>query len=519
MHDNSPILRDSLCEMGEYIVVERPVLYMQKRTGRPRTFTQHFFKRWWMIALSMVALAIVVAQLNGAFSHQRVVQAAMSQQFATPGDSPTYMDNPERSGYNSAETIINQTSARNLKLHWRYHAGGSISSEPVVANRTVFWGSWDGYEHATSLDGKQAWQTFLGKTTDYNCHPHSAGVASTATVALLMIQGKNTWVVFVAGGNSNFYALNMQNGAIIWQTSLGTPPAYFLWSSPVLYKGSVYIGSSSFGDCPLTPGELIKMDAATGAIQHVFVDVPAGCVGGGIWSSPTIDTVRREIYVTTGTYPSSCPKPEPYAVGIVELRASDLAVMGAWQVPVADRASDGDFGATPTLFQANIGGQVRAMVGVGNKNGKYYAFMRGALGHGLVWTDTLGIPGNCPECGQGIIASSAWDGSRLYVAGGRTTIGGKNCQGYLRALNPGTGAIIWQDCFAEGPALGGVTAVPGVIVVGEGNTVKVVSATTGVMLKNLADIHLNSYFFGVPTISNGVLYVGNMDRFFYAYGL
>src|SRR5438876_4442281 len=26
----------------------------------------------------------------------------------------------------------------------------------------IYWGSWDGYEHATDLNGNQVWQTFLG---------------------------------------------------------------------------------------------------------------------------------------------------------------------------------------------------------------------------------------------------------------------------------------------------------------------------------------------------------------------
>ena len=39
--------------------------------------------------------------------------------------------------------------------------------------------------------------------------------------------------------------------------------------------GSFYIGTSSFGDCHLTPRQLIQMNTATGAMPHTFTDIPA----------------------------------------------------------------------------------------------------------------------------------------------------------------------------------------------------------------------------------------------------
>src|SRR5437870_1467040 len=152
--------------------------------------------------------------------------------------------------------------------------------------------------------------------------------ASIATVASVLVNGKLTTVVFVAGGNAHFYALNATTGAVIWQKALGTSPSYFLWSSPAVYNGSVYIGSASFGDCPLTPGQLIQMDAATGTIQHTFTDVPQGCLGGGVWGSPTIDTVTGEVYFTTGTY-ASCSPLETMPIAAVDLHAANLSYAGS----------------------------------------------------------------------------------------------------------------------------------------------------------------------------------------------
>src|SRR5260370_32937482 len=117
------------------------------------------------------------------------------------------MDGNVRQVYNADETDINATSTPHLKQYCKAPAGGSIFSQPVVANGTIYWGSLDGYEHATNLNGVQLWQQFLGART--TCSPlPSLGVVSTATVATVSINGTPTSAVFVGGGDANGYALN-----------------------------------------------------------------------------------------------------------------------------------------------------------------------------------------------------------------------------------------------------------------------------------------------------------------------
>ena len=111
----------------------------------------------------------------------------------------------------------------------------------------------------------------------------------------------------------------------------------------------MFIGVSSYGDCPLVEGNLFKLDAATGTVLDVFHAAPPGCVGDGIWGSPALDSAAGTIYVATGN-PGECPSTEAYGDSVVELRASDLSVVGSWNVPAAQQAFDSDFGSTPTLF-------------------------------------------------------------------------------------------------------------------------------------------------------------------------
>jgi len=347
-----------------------------------------------------------------------------------PGDWATYMADNGHSGFNAAENIITPATAPTLKLKWTQSAGDAIVTQPVVSNGLIYWASWDGFEYATDLSGRTIWAANLGTTTPLPiCVPPHLGVSSSATIANVEMNGIVTLVDFLGGGNGNFYALNARTGAIIWKTFLGTPPAHYLWSSPTLYHGSIYMGVASVGDCPLVQGQLVQMDAATGRIQHTFNTVPDGCVGGGVWSSPTIDEAAGTVYISTGTI-DPCHPHERYAIGLVELRASDLSLIQSWQVPKSERIKDGDFGATPTLFTTSAG---IPMVGLVNKNGIYYAFKRDDLSR-QVWETRIATTGIN-------ISSSAWDGHRLYVGGRRITINGVTCRDSVMALDPDDGTI------------------------------------------------------------------------------
>ena len=127
------------------------------------------------------------------------VQTPQKAGFAA-GDWPMYLADTGRSGYNSTETAINPTTASNLKLHWQYRSGGNISTQPVVVNGMIYWGSWDGYEHATNLKGIQVWKTNLGiNSVPSGCHPPEAGVASIAADDSVSINGIMTTVVLWVG--------------------------------------------------------------------------------------------------------------------------------------------------------------------------------------------------------------------------------------------------------------------------------------------------------------------------------
>jgi hypothetical protein len=193
-----------------------------------------------------------------------------------------------------------------------------------------------------------------------------------------------------------------------------------------------------------------------------------------------------------------------------------LAVLDSWQTQPNSNAGDADFGATPTLFTATIAGQSVPMVGAINKNGYYYAFRRDDLAAGPLWTQYFATPGEgCVPCNQDFLAPSAWDGTHLYVGGDAGQVNGQACAGSLSALNPSDGSDVWEDCL-EDRVLGAVTAAPGIVEVNAGNQAMVMDATNGQRLFTYADPSGN-YFWGPAQISNGVMYVINLDGNVFAF--
>ena len=436
---------------------------------------------------------------------------------ALSDDWSMYLANNARSGYDGAKNLT-AASASGLKIHWKDQAGGSISAQPLEVNGLIYWGSWDGYEHATNMSGNQVWQTNIGKTTNGACLPPTVGVASTATVVSLPIQGKSTPVVLVGGGDHHFYALNALTGKVLWKTALGTSPNQFIWSSPAVYKGSVYIGLASFGDCPLVQGQFFQLDTTTGKIEHTFDVVPPGCLGGTVWSSPAINEAKGTIYVGTSE-PDTCKQKERYAAALLELSASDLNLVDYWQLPLPLQTSNGDFGSTPTLFQVTVGGTKQDMVGILNKNGSYYAFQQDALSKGPVWTATVAAPAVCPQCGDGNVAPAAWDGSMLYIAAGNIPVNEQKCLASLRAVDPTTGVSLWQVCLQDGPVLGAVTVIPGMVIIGEGAHLLVFASDTGHQLFNFTDTTPHAVFYAPASISLGVIYIGDSAGTLYAFSI
>lgn len=226
---------------------------------------------------------------------------AMSAAEATAAAAaPTFLHDRARTNDNTSETTLSPSNARRLTKLWSLKTPATIEASAIVSDGTVFIGSWDGYEYALhQATGQVQWKTYLGRTTtppgNGICNPpfsNTAGITSSPTI--------QHGVVYLSGGDSNFYALSTATGRILWKLFINdTGSGYYNYSSPVLANGFAYIGLSSYGNCPSTQGAVLQIDLSAHRVVHRFNVVPFGA-GGSIWSSPAYDAATNTVYITTG---------------------------------------------------------------------------------------------------------------------------------------------------------------------------------------------------------------------------
>lgn len=436
---------------------------------------------------------------------------------ASPGDWPAYLADASHSSYNADATSITPDNESGLRQMWRWivppspNAGSTLlTASPVVVNGVVYIGAEDGYFYALDEATRQVlWSDFLGLVTKLTC-PGTIGITSTATVADDPVTGNAT--VYVNAPDGYLYALDAATGAVNWRSVVAIPSTtkndYYAWGSPLVTGGKVYVGISSNCDNPLIQGGALAFDQATGT-QLAHWRAITGKFGASVWSSPGV-TADGRIIVTTGNgyKPSGQPL---YDDSVVALDPNTLNVLDYWQVPASERIADGDFGASPTMFTADINGVSTPMLGVCNKNGTYYALQQDNLAAGPVWQDTITVPypGGAKEC----VAAAIWNGTDLIEGGGAaTTINGTTFDGSVQALDPATGTVIWQTGL-NGTIVGSPTEDGGGVVAAQtyqSSTnqmgVYLLNASTGAILAFIPTPH--SHLFGQPVFAQQDLLIG-----------
>ncbi|HEX8994998.1 MAG TPA: PQQ-binding-like beta-propeller repeat protein [Ktedonobacterales bacterium] len=457
-----------------------------------------------LASLTLLSLfSLVIATLASSWAPGGAATVALahgnSAAYSIYDDWPMYQHDIQRSGASGA-AIIGPMDMPQLRPQWTYQTGSGLVAEPAIVSGVAYVGSWDGYEYAINTStGQVIWKTFLGTTSVPGCFPFNAGVSSSATV--------QNGMVYVGGGDSYWYALNASDGTVAWRVFVGdnsVTGGHYNWSSPAIYNGYAFVGTASFGDCPLVQGQVLQIDLTSHQVVNTFNLVPNGQTGGGIWGSPTVDPATGTVYVATG---NSSWGPGYYGQGIVALDATTLALKDFWVVPQNQANGDSDFGNTPILFTDGNG---RQLVGAVNKNGIVYALLRSNLAAGPVWQTTVAYGGECPECGDGSVSSMTFANNTLYVAGGNTSINGVGFGGSVNALNPTTGAFIWRHGETNS-ALAPVTYDDGVIYSEPGAYFEAFDANAGT---RLFSYKVGGMYAGA-SISNGQVIFGSTNGTIY----
>jgi outer membrane protein assembly factor BamB len=467
----------------------------------------------------------------GAASLVVIVAVPTSSAVTTFVNWSAYLHGQGHSSYQPAATAITPGDAATLTRKWSWtpdpatmsgQPGPRIFSSPIVSNGFIYIGADTGVFY--SLDeatGAVRWTRFLGYVTTKTLP--GRGFSSTATVANDPVSGKST--VYVAAPDGYLYAMDAATGKTVWRGAVAVPSQtvndYYNWSSPVVSGGHVYVGISSQGDKPLVRGGAVGFDQHTGAKIGTYYTMPAGTLGGSIWSSPAAEGAGAYVYVTTGNPGTRYTSTPGDSNGIVRLAGANLSRQDAWTVPASQQIFDSDFGASPTLFSALLPGATTrtTMIAACNKNGELYALRRLDLHAGPVWSFRIGNP---DTVGPGICLSAAvFDGTRLYMAGNGTSIAGTAYPGSIRALDPATGKALWQRGLASSvygsPSEdgSGVLAVATWDTSGAGNRVYLINAANGSVIGTLSTG--NSVTFAQPVFADHYLFIATVGHGLIAY--
>ena len=384
-----------------------------------------------------------------------------------------------------------------LTLKWAFALGHETSarSQPAVDDGRIFFGTGTGAVY--SLDARSGCIAWTTRVT---------GAIRSALVIGPPGRGEHAAIYFGAGHNA--YALDATTGKQLWEVPIARHPAAIITAAPLLHKGVLYFGVSSFEEglatsltyqCCTFRGSVVALKADTGKLlwrTYTIAKAPKptetndwgvqmyGPSGAGVWSTPTFDAKKDRLYVATGdnySYPATKTSDAVLALDArtgrllwrQQVTAGDAynracVTLGSANCP-SPAGPDFDFGQPPILVSLGRG---RRELVIGQKSGVAYALDPDKDG-AILWRTRVGEGGKL----GGMMWGSATDGRNLYVAVSDLRFRGieqpsPNHGGGLVALDLRTGKQIWGTFppSACGHLIGcspaqsqAITAIPGVV--------------------------------------------------------
>lgn len=453
------------------------------------------------------------------FALTTALAATIATAAAQNSDWPGYLLNNQHSSYNQLATAITPANASTVVADWSFvdpqptiqgQPSAGLFATPTVVNGVVYIGSNTGEFFALNeTTGAVLWQELLGYTTPTTCG-QGHGVTSTATVATDPVSGALT--VYVGGGDGYLYALDAATGNIVFRqfvVDVGTTKnTGFIWGSPTIVNGKIYLGFASQCDHPLIRSAIESFDQHAGTLLKTFWTTAKRATGAGVWSSAATD--GKSIWFTTGNGTAG------HSYAIISLNATNLRFQTEWVAPVS---GDLDWGSSPSLFQATINNVPTQLVGANEKSGIFYVFDAANLGNGPVWSYPVGTTESF-DIGADF-AAAAWNSTKstLYVASNQTTIQSQVFAGSVRCFDPATGSVIWETGLTGGPIMGSPT-LDGAGVLAAGtynlpqltqNAVYLLNSSNGNILTTIPEP--NGIVFAQPVFAGDHLFVATAGGF------
>lgn len=397
------------------------------------------------------------------------------------------------------ENILTSANVGQLTSAWvtgGIFGGHSFESSPTVFQGVVYVANGDSLWALDLRSGKALWH--------YTINPTEKLPQISSSVAI----DTKTEIAYFGTPDTRVVAVSLKTHSMIWQVTLGDPnKGGYIWSSPLVAHGLLYIGLASWFDHPCVRGSAYALNPATGKTVWAHYMVPQGRLGGDVWSSIKVDPDEQAVIVTTG---NPCDEDLNAAVqgGISDHEQNAIVALNwdtgksLWHYTAVqnDFNQDLDFGQGAVIFTY----QEQKWIIAGNKKGVVYAVHPVAAGKQvpLVWSTTIADPGYLAS--GGIYTPPTYNNGLVYVAGGPTPDGVCK-QGGLLALQVTTGAVVWRQC-TTGQIVGAPAFSGGVLFVGQNKKIVAYDAATGKVLWQAA---LNGNVWGGVVVSHGYLLVGS----------
>ncbi len=334
------------------------------------------------------------------------------------------------------------SAARRLGPVWSFESTtGGLTGTPAVAEGRVVALSNNGVVYALdALTGNLQWRREVDLPRHYL---NGTAAVDHGVVFVPVSAATGAWIV----------ALSLSDGSIRWSTLLDPQQAHAdLYSSPVVWRGTIYIGESGTNtENHLTSdrirGAMVALDEASGRVRWRTYTVPPHRDGGAIWTSAAIDTATGRIYEGTGNAYHAPAFGTTDAVLSISSRSG--RILRHVSTTAHDVLTDYDFGASPNLIRGPHG---RPLVGALQKSRVYWAFDRRTLKP--VWkARTTTTPTPRPPVEVEALASTAYDGSRIY---------GQSDNGQLFSISR-AGRRVWITSPQGGQGYSPVAVANGVV--------------------------------------------------------
>jgi alcohol dehydrogenase (cytochrome c) len=414
--------------------------------------------------------------------------------------------------------LLTPQNVDRLTLQWTMQTdvpgfpGRGIETTPLVV---------DGVMYVTG-NGNQAWAIDARTGRRLWSHERKLPENFAASVCCGPVNrgfGMLADLLYMGTLDGNLVALDRRTGAVAWETKVGDlKNANPITMAPLVVKNKVIVGVA--GSDFATRGYIDAYDARTGARVWRFYTIPlrgqpggetwpsdeaALRGGGGLWVTGSYDPALNTVYFGTGN-----PNPRYYGLdragdnlytcSLLAIDADTGALRWHFQFTPHD-LHDWDSGHTPVLADIPMGGAIRKVVMVANRNSFFYTLDRetGRLLVGTPFTDNtnwaralgpggrpivldeVGTPEKCLQDqhgGTNFQPASFDPERRLYFItahetcavyestkptppitmgrrvpdGGPRRIEGREQFAAVRALDPATGERRWEHRFRAYPS-------------------------------------------------------------------